>query len=190
MPSAPTAVDPRLDRDQEIPTNAQQSFASVGTPGGGYPNVRLWSFGFHRTAQAFKVVWSPGFKGPAIVKDIVLFVKQASLPGIRIDVARSRGVNTGGAGNGDVFGEPLWEQPPAIGEDVSVYDSLHAGLQMAGNGNLTALQLVCPIGRIIRYDQFFLALVNIAGDLVSAAQASGYVRVVEGDTEESLRPFL
>lgn len=190
MPSAPSFIDPRLGRDEAIPTSGQQALSAGPSTSGGYPNVRLWSFGFHRTAQAFKVVWSPGFKGPAVVKDIVLFIKQASLPGIRIDVARSRGVDTGGAGNGPVLGEPLWEQPPAIGEDVTVYDSQHAGLQIAGNGNLTALQLVCPIGRIIRYDQFFLALYNIAGDLVSAAQASGYVRVIEADSEDKLIPFL
>jgi hypothetical protein len=190
VPSAPSAYEPRYDRAESIPTNTSATQAAQTTSPAGYPNVRLWPFGFHRTANAWRVVWSPAFKGPAVIWDLVLVIRMASIPLMRMDIARSRGINQGGAGFSPSFGEALWEQPPAIGEDVTVYNTTQGGLAVAGTGASPPLTFAYPIGRLITYDQFFIALINSAGDLASAAQASGYVRVVEGDSAEGLRGFF
>jgi hypothetical protein len=190
VPSAPGAIDARLGRAENIPTNAgAEQSAQIVSPSG-YPNVRLWPFGFHRTANAWRVVWSPTFKGPAVIWDMVTVIKMAGIPLLRIEISNTRGVNQGAGGTSPIFGEPVWEQPPAIGEDVTVFNTTQGGLAVVGTGASPPLTLTYPIGRLVTRDQFFLALINSAGDLVNAADASGYIRVVEGDSVESLRSFF
>jgi hypothetical protein len=190
MPSAPGAIDARLGRAENIPTNAgAQQSAQIISPSG-YPNVRLWPFGFHRTANQWRVVWSPAFKGPAVIWDMVTVIKMATIPLLRIEISNTRGVNAGAVGTAPSFGEPVWEQPPAIGEDVTVFNNEQGGLAVVGTGASPPLTLAYPIGRLVTRDQFFLALINSAGDLLAAAQASGYIRVVEGSSPEELRGFF
>jgi len=190
VPSAPGAIAVRQDRTENIPTNVGAVPAAQAGPPTGYPNVRLWPFGFQRPANQWRGVWSPAFKGPAGIWDMVLVVRMAGIPLLRIDVARSQGINQGGAGFSPSFGDALWEQPPAIGEDVTVFNLTQGGLAIVGTGTTPPLTLSYPIGRLITYDQFYVALINSAGDLANAAQASGYIRVVEGDSAEQLRAFF
>lgn len=190
MPSAPGALAARLDRADPIPTNAGAEQAAQLLEPSGYPNVRLWPFGFHRTANQARAVWSPAFKGPAVIWDIIVVARPASIPLLRIDIANTRGVNFAGADPSPSFGEALWEQPPAIGEDVTVFNATQGGLAIVGTSSTTVVTFAYPIGRLITRDQFFLALIHSAGDLVTGADASGYVRVVEGASAEQLRSFF
>lgn len=189
MPSAPGAIAPVLTRGESIPTNAAAELVQQTGDASGYPNVRLWTFGFHRTANNFRVVWSPLFKGPALVLDVTITYKPPSIPLFRIEVANTPGANVGGAGAGGPFGENIWESPPGIGQDVTVYDTANSGMPFvqinAGPGGWPTL----PIGRLITRDQFSLAIVFSAGDIASAAQLAGYVRVAEGSSIDQLRGF-
>ena len=189
MPSAPSTIDPRLDRGEGIQTTGVLAQPTSSGDASGYPNVRLWTFGFHRTANQFRVVWSPTFNGPALVLDVTITFNPPTIPLLRIEVVNNAPANSAGAGAGGPFGENIWESPPGIGQDVTVYDTVNSGIPFvqinAGPGNA----FTAPIGRLITRDRFSLGIVNSAGDLVSAAQVAGYVRVAEGTSIDQLRGF-